>query len=79
MGETFPYFAFAQQAEIAVRSGPGDAFYITDHLKVGQKVQVFRHKGDWCAVRPPAGSFSYVAASHVRPTADRGLLEVVEC
>ena len=77
MGERFPYVAFAQQAEIAVRSGPGDAFYPTDHLEFGQEVEVYRHKGDWCAVRPPKGSFSYVAASHVRPTARRSLLKVV--
>ena len=76
-GEAFPYVAFAQSARTAVRSGPAAAFYVTDYLEAGQKVEVFRHQGDWCAVRPPAGSFSYVAASHVRPTTNRSLLQVV--
>ena len=61
--EPFPYIAFAQEDEMPVRSGPGDDFYETERMSRGTEVEVYRHdSGDWCAVRPPANSFSWVAA-----------------
>ena len=76
LGESFPYVAYTQSNPTAVRSGPGEAFYVTDELQAGQAVEVYRLKGDWCAVRPPEGSFSYVAAEAVQPARRASLLRV---
>jgi len=50
----------------AVRSGPGIEFYPTLHLRAGDKVEVFYEQGDWRAIRPPIGSFSWVSARFVQ-------------
>ena len=48
--------------DVYVRSGPGENYYPTDKLKAGQEVEVYRHDpGGWYAIRPPKGSFSWVA------------------
>ncbi len=76
---SFPYTAYTTQDAIAVRSGPGDDFYETDRLDWGSKVEVYRHdEGQWCAIRPPAHSFSWVAAEHVKLTDDRGLGRITD-
>ena len=76
--EQFPYIAFVEHSEAPVRSGPERDFYETDRLVRGSKVEVYRHdNGDWCAVRPPAGSFSWVAANHVELTENPSLARVV--
>ena len=60
---SFPYKAYVTTDEVYVRSGPGDNYYPTDKLKMGQEVEVYRHDpGGWYAVRPPKGSFSWVSA-----------------
>jgi hypothetical protein len=49
-----------------VRSGPGDSYYLTDTLPEETAVEVYRRRPDgWCAIRPPADSFSWVFAQHV--------------
>jgi hypothetical protein len=54
-----------------VRSGPADASYLTDALPEDATVEVYRRQPDgWCAIRPPAESFSWVFAQHVEPTGD---------
>lgn len=59
--ETFPYQAQVTSDVADVMSGPGEAFYATDRLAKGSTVEVHRHEqGDWCAIRPPAGSFSWI-------------------
>lgn len=65
--ESFPYVAYAVHADSYVRSGPGQRYYPTQQLPQGFAVEVYRHDGDgWCAIRPPDGSFSWVAAHEVR-------------
>lgn len=76
-GQTFPYVAYTQTESATVRSGPSEEFYATDQLPPGHAVEIYRQKGDWCAVRPPEGSFSYVDASTVEATADPQLLKVI--
>lgn len=62
----FPYKAYVNANEVYVRSGPGEDYYPTDKLKLGQEVEVYRHDpGGWYAVRPPEGSFTWVAARYV--------------
>lgn len=57
----FPYQAIVVSAEAHVQSGPGKMHYATDVLKPGDIVQVYEHDpGNWCAIRPPEGSFSLV-------------------
>lgn len=73
----FPYVAYVIEADAYVRSGPGGTHYPTGTLSAGYAVEVFRHDGnDWCAIRPPAGSFSWVDVRRVRPLGD-GTAEVV--
>lgn len=58
-----------------LRSGPGDDFYPTERLVRGAEVEVWAiDEAGWCAVRPVAGSSSWMRAADVEPldTADRG-------
>jgi len=51
-----------------LRSGPGDDFYPTDRLSRGAAVEVWAiHDSGYCAVRPVAGSFSWVRPADVVP------------
>jgi uncharacterized protein YraI len=61
-----------------VHSGPGDNYYLTDTLPEGEMVEVYRRRDDgWCAIRPPADSFSWVFASNVQLD-DEGLAKVIK-
>ena len=60
-----PYTAVITADGVAVRSGPGVEFYPTLQLQTGDKVEVFYEQGEWCAIRPPIGSFSWVSAKFV--------------
>ncbi len=63
----FPYVAYVHQAGAYARSGPGQRHYPTGQLAPGYAVEVYRHDaGGWCAVRPPAGSFSWIPTHQVR-------------
>lgn len=49
-----------------LRSGPGDDYYPTARIGVGTSLEVWAiDESGYCAVRPPAGSFSWVRASDV--------------
>jgi uncharacterized protein YraI len=64
--QTFPYKAYVNTADVYVRSGPGEDYYPTDKLKLGQEIEIYRHDpGGWFAVRPPEGNFSWVAARYL--------------
>jgi hypothetical protein len=70
-GQTFPYKAHITADEVYVRSGPGEDFYPTGKLRAGAEVEVYRHDpGDWLAIRPPKGSFTWVSARHLKPGKD---------
>ena len=76
-GDEFPYEAYITRDDVYVRSGPGKNYYPTDKLSTGATVEVYRHDpGGWCAVRPPAGSFSWVAGEYLKPL-DEPYAEVV--
>ena len=67
--QTFPYKAYVTAEDVYVRSGPGQSYYPTDKLKVGQEVEVYRHDpGGWCAIRPVEGSFTWVSGRYLKPT-----------
>lgn len=74
----FPYEAVVRTAEVEVRSGPGQRYYVTSRLRMNDKVTVHRHDpGGWYMIAPPPGSFSWIDASLVRRTeGDRGVVEV---
>lgn len=66
--DAFPYRAVVTADEVNVRSGPGDNYYSVQKLARGETVEVYRHDpGGWFAIRPPEGSFSWVAAEFVKP------------
>jgi len=75
--QTFPYTAYVTDQQTYVRSGPGQRYYPTGQIPQGYAVEVYRHddKG-WCAVRPPAGSFSWVSSHQVRSSGP-GVVEVI--
>lgn len=56
------------QRAVEVQSGPGSVppYYVTGRLEPGQRVVILEEVGDFYAIRPPAGSFSYVPKSSVR-------------
>lgn len=65
------------QAEI--RSGPGEQFYVTGHLARGTDVQVY-HEGpeSWVAIRPPAGSFSWIPADAIDTSSSSSVATVTK-
>ncbi len=68
-------------ASASLLSGPGAEFYPTDTLAEGDAVDVYRQTSSgWCAVRPPAGSFSWIFGRHVRlgTAADGELVAEIE-
>jgi hypothetical protein len=77
-GETFPYKVAVNTNGATIRSGPGTKFYPTGKLDVGEDVEVYQRKaGGWLAVRPPQGSFSWIAANKIRTTDDPDVAKVV--
>jgi hypothetical protein len=76
--QQFPYEANVQANDVYVRSGPGQRYYPTGKLKLGDRVVVHRHDpGGWFMIAPPAGSFSWIDASLVRKAGpNRGVIEV---
>lgn len=63
----FPYEAVVESDNVSVRSGPSDRYYPTGVLQRGERVTVHRHDpGAWYMIAPPAGSFSWIRAEHVR-------------
>jgi hypothetical protein len=74
--EIRPIKAHVTSPGAAVRSGPGDSYYLTDSLPQDTVVEVYRRQPDgWCAIRPPADSFSWVFAQNVQTIGD-GLAEI---
>jgi hypothetical protein len=62
----FPFTGYIAAERAEVTSGPGRRFYVTDHLPRGTAVEVYREDdAGWLAIRPPAGSFSWIPAEHV--------------
>lgn len=75
--EAFPFTAIVLRDNTPVRSGPSHEHYATDKLHHGQRVEVYRHdSGDWYAIRPPRGSFSWVPAECLQ-IGDDNLAEVM--
>jgi uncharacterized protein YgiM (DUF1202 family) len=71
VADEFPYQAFVNANDVYVRSGPGRNYYPTDKLPRGILVEVWRHDpGGWYAVRPPEGSYSWVASKHLKLVED---------
>lgn len=63
---TFPYVAYVNVPQTFARGGPGQQYYPTQQLTQGHAVEVFRHDSEgWCAVRPPEGSFCWIAAHEI--------------
>ena len=65
LAEAEPYTARITADGVAVRSGPGIEFYPVLQLQTGDKVEVHYEQGEWYAIRPPIGSFSWVSAKYV--------------
>ena len=62
----FPYKAYVTSDDVYVRSGPGKSYYPTTKLKAGEVIEVYRHDpGGWYAVRPPAGSYTWVSGKYL--------------
>jgi hypothetical protein len=77
-GSPASFAAYVNGNEVCVRSGPGESYYPTERLKLGQEVDVYRiDPGGWCAVRPVEGSFTWVSAQSLKPT-DNKLAAVTE-
>ncbi|HEV7279007.1 MAG TPA: hypothetical protein VGN57_02240 [Pirellulaceae bacterium] len=77
--DEFPYPALVFVETAEVRCGPGDEFYVTGKLKRGVQVEVYRHEANgWMAIRPPAGSFSWVPARSLRGTETPDVAEAAE-
>lgn len=63
--ELRPYIARITTGEARVHSAPDRDAYVTSTLRRGDKVEIYLEVDDWCAIRPPGGSFSWVGAQYV--------------
>jgi hypothetical protein len=74
----FPYDAIVQGDDVYVRSGPGQSYYATLKLELGDRITVHRHDpGGWYMIAPPPGSFSLIDASLVQKTSEtEGVVKV---
>ncbi len=61
----FNFSGVINSPSVNVRSGPGDNYYPTSKLNKGTPVTVVGIRFDWLKVKPPEGSFSYVAKAYV--------------
>jgi SH3-like domain-containing protein len=77
LGGEFPSEATIVADDAPLRSGPSDSFYATDYLAKGTTVEVYLQEGDWLAIRPPAGSFSWVLAGDVNATNQPDVVRVI--
>lgn len=74
----FPYELTVATGPVDVRSGPGEQYYMTDRLPAGAKIHVYRHDGDWLAIRPPKGSISLVQSDQLEKTSQTGVAKVTK-
>lgn len=66
--QQFPYSAYVNAPDVYLRSGPGENYYPVGKLDHGERIEIYRHDpGGWYAMRPPAGSFSWVSAEFIEP------------
>ncbi len=75
--ETFPYVAYVAPAAAHVHAGPGQAYYATDELSAGMKLEVHREVSGWLAIAPPLGSFCWVPARDVELTDTPDIAQVL--
>ncbi|MBC7852843.1 MAG: hypothetical protein IAF94_05355 [Pirellulaceae bacterium] len=76
--EESPYGAVVLEQGGEVRAGPGQRFYVTQELEPGTHVEVYRRDaGDWLAIRPPEGSFSWIPQADLEMTEEPGIAEVI--
>jgi uncharacterized protein YraI len=68
--------------EVDLRSGPGQNYYSTGKLKVGDRVKVVtsadKKSTGWLAIEPPTGSFSWISSAAVQQTQQNAGLVIVE-
>jgi SH3-like domain-containing protein len=65
----FPFPGKVTRADVYLRSGPALNYYPAGKVQSGDTLTVVGEKLGWLEVRPPAGSFSWIAKGHVRPEA----------
>lgn len=78
-GDEFPYTAEVTR-DCEAFAGPGHKYYATDRMAKGAEVEVYARDAatGFLAIRPPAESFSWVPAEHVRvDPANEQVAEVV--
>ncbi len=76
--DDFPYHAYVAVDGAEVVSGPGHRYYSTHRLSRGVKVEIYREEASgWLAIRPPAGSFSWIDAQFVHRDEDDDALGTV--
>jgi hypothetical protein len=75
--EEAPYSAIVLEQGAEVRAGPGQRFYVTQQLEPGTQVEVYRRDvGDWLAIKPPEGSFSWIPQADLEMTEEPGIAEI---
>jgi len=66
--------------QVEVRSGPTKEYFATGVLRQGERVLVLRESKDqpgWLAIKPPAGSFSWINMKHIKQVDPRtGYVEI---
>src|SRR5262245_30441625 len=78
VGEGFPRVAEVTDATLEVYQAPDAGSVPTGRLRRGDRVVVLGEEaGGWLAIRPPAGSFSWIESRAIRPLGgDRARVEV---
>jgi hypothetical protein len=75
LADEFPYTVTAAD-RAPLRAAASETNEPTAYLAAGTQLEVYRRDGNFLAVRPPEGSFSWVRASDARPTGDADVVRV---
>ncbi|MCA9212126.1 MAG: hypothetical protein KDB27_03600 [Planctomycetales bacterium] len=74
---SFPITAYLQQPA-QIHSGPGEQFYATQTLAVGDAVEIYKTTDDgWCGIRPLPDSFSLVPEDAIQSSEAPGIAIVM--
>ncbi len=69
---------YAKKEKTKVYCGPSTKYYATAQLRQGTAVEIFhRNKDGWCAIRPPEGSFCWLAAENAYLVSGGEVAEII--
>ncbi len=77
LDEPEPQQMFANRQGVEIWSSAEEGRYIVARMAKGAPLKVYDRRGEWLAIRPPEGCFSWTPASAIAETDTPGIVQVV--